>query len=45
MFSRSRTEAIGNVLNLVEEIQKIWGNIAIQLYGKQESDSIKPSGH
>lgn len=44
MFSRSRTEAIGNVLNLVEEIE-IWGNIAIQLYGKQESDSIKPSGH
>lgn len=45
MFSRLRTEAIGNVLNSVKEIQKIFGNIAIQLYRKQESDSIKPSGH
>ena len=45
MFSRSGTEAIGSVLNLVKEMQKTLGNVAIQLYGKQESDSIKPSCH
>ena len=45
MFSRSGTEAIGSVLNLVKEMQKTLGNVAIQLYGKQANDSIKPSGY